>query len=198
MMVFRILPPRIPTSSLVQNCSFVFGWPGISPCGIIYGDRASKRIWDGFPIWPPAWGIGIGSRNSAWPRSRPAGRTFLLVAVRRDQHDLCDALQPKRVRIVDWLVHRVLIEINPTGKIDRVLSDKPTWLRIVISRPVEVESGLWIELSSRIAERISERTRGCGLISERIESIGLRQCSGCIAQRCDRAEPIGAVVAGRA
>lgn len=40
---------------------------------------------------------------------------------------------PKRVRIVDWLVHRVLIEINPAGKIDWIFAIKPASILVVVS-----------------------------------------------------------------
>src|ERR1700687_845457 len=102
--------------------------------------------------------------------------------------------EPGGIDQVCRVVAYVRVEVHSLAKTQRVFADESSRLRIVVPRSRKLQVGFRVEISSCVAERIRERTCRGGHIAERVERVRLSQCSGGVAQRCDRAEPIRFVV----
>src|SRR5579864_2038662 len=104
----------------------------------------------------------------------------------------------------EWVypVHRIVEciceEIYATLEPDRVFTDEPTDILIVVAHPVIINAGFGVELTSRELEWVGERPGRRQEFSEGVVAISVRQRSRGIAERSDRAEDVGLIVARRA
>src|SRR5712692_519428 len=103
--------------------------------------------------------------------------------------------QPRRIIEIKWAIVDVGVEIDAALKSDRVLAEEAANCRVVISGAVVIEASFGVEFTACVVERINDGARRGGQVAESVVGVGVRYCSRGVAQRRDRAETVGIVVA---
>jgi hypothetical protein len=85
--------------------------------------------------------------------------------------------------------------VDPTPESDRVFAHEPTGVLVVVSGAVIIQAGLRIKFASGIAKAVDQIAGRGDKVPEAVISVGVRQSAGRVAERSQRAQPVGLIEA---
>src|SRR6266513_2941511 len=95
------------------------------------------------------------------------------------------------------MISDIEIEVDSGSEIDRIFAKESSRAWVVVSGPIVVQSRFRVRFAGGVLERIRQRSGRRGLFAERIEGIGLGKRARRVRERCDCAQAIRVVEAGR-